>query len=206
MSLDITKLENVDDRGSRLIARCPACAEQGSDNKGDHLLIDDQGRFSCVRYPGDAGSDHRKRIFALVGINNGGNYPCSEQQKTVIRVKAAARHSGDIIKSNILGHLGQANQTLNKQNEKGIKDRIYNKDFENTVPSVLAIKTVSKTRKVITETEVPPTVTTTCSKCGSRAIPYLDSSGRYIVDKCNTHGTHLKVTHADIVEGKSKST
>ncbi len=45
---------------------------------------------------------------------------------------------------------------------------------------------------------VEPTVTKICAKCGSRAIPYVDSSGKLIIDKCNVHGARLKVTHADI--------
>ena len=35
-------------------------------------------------------------------------------------------------------------------------------------------------------------------ECGNPAIPYLDSSGKHIIDKCNVHGARLKVTHADI--------
>ncbi len=108
MSLDITKLENVNYRGSRLIARCPACADQGKDNKGEHLLIDEQERFSCVIYPGVAGVDHRKRIFALIGVNSGNNYPSSSQQNTVIKVKTVDRNTGNVIKRDVLGHLGRA--------------------------------------------------------------------------------------------------
>ncbi len=37
-----------------------------------------------------------------------------------------------------------------------------------------------------------------CSECGSRAIPYVNSSGKHILNKCNVHGARLKVTHADI--------
>ena len=70
--------------------------------------------------------------------------------------------------------------------------------ISKAVPIVTITESESKICEVITEVEAPPTVTTTCSKCGSRAIPYLDSSGKYIVDKCNVHGARLKVTHADI--------
>ena len=37
-----------------------------------------------------------------------------------------------------------------------------------------------------------------CSECGSPAIPYVDSSGKPIFNKCNVHGVRLKVAHADI--------
>ena len=69
MSLDISKLENVRKRGGKVIARCPACAEAGHDQKGEHLVINADGRFGCVVYPGDSADakEHRKRIFALCG-------------------------------------------------------------------------------------------------------------------------------------------
>ncbi len=71
MSLNIEKLENVSSRNGAFIARCPACAETGHDNKGNHLYIDEHGCFSCVVYQGDLGKEHRKRIFDLVGVKDG---------------------------------------------------------------------------------------------------------------------------------------
>src|SRR5512133_3317542 len=69
MSLDISKLENVRKRSGKVIARCPACAEPGHDQKGEHLVINTDGSFGCVVYPGDSADakEHRKRIFALCG-------------------------------------------------------------------------------------------------------------------------------------------
>lgn len=67
MSLEISKLENARERGDKIIARCPACAEHGRDEKGEHLVIMPDGRFGCVVYPGAAGKEHRKEIFALAG-------------------------------------------------------------------------------------------------------------------------------------------
>ncbi len=69
MSLDISRLENVRTRGARITARCPACTESGHDKRGEHLIMDDEGRFACVVYPGDSADakEHRKRIFALSG-------------------------------------------------------------------------------------------------------------------------------------------
>jgi hypothetical protein len=60
-------LENVHNVNGKTVARCPACAEDGHDKTGDHLVIDEAGRFGCVKYPGAAGADHRRRVFALVG-------------------------------------------------------------------------------------------------------------------------------------------
>lgn len=70
MSLDESRLENVHQRGGRIIARCPACAKEGRDEKGEHLIILADGRFGCVVYPGAAGKEHRKRISAMAGDPN----------------------------------------------------------------------------------------------------------------------------------------
>lgn len=67
MSLDIARLEKVRQVGGKTIARCPACAEDGNDEKGEHLVIMQDGRFGCVAHPGAAGKSHRQRIFALAG-------------------------------------------------------------------------------------------------------------------------------------------
>jgi len=68
MSLDLSKLEKPRIKSGKTIARCPACAETGSDHAGDHLFINGDGKFGCVLYPSTSGEDHRKRIFELVGI------------------------------------------------------------------------------------------------------------------------------------------
>ena len=67
MSLDIARLEKVRQVGGKTIARCPACAEEGNDEKGEHLVIMPDGRFGCVAHPGAAGKSHRQRIFAMAG-------------------------------------------------------------------------------------------------------------------------------------------
>ena len=67
MSLDLSKLQNVREQGGKTIARCPACAERGMDETGEHLIIQADGRFGCVVHPGAAGKPHRQRIAKLVG-------------------------------------------------------------------------------------------------------------------------------------------
>lgn len=74
MSLDLSKLENARERGGKIIARCPACAALGHDEKGEHLAIMPDGRFGCVVYPGASGKDHRKEIFALAGEPKRGSF------------------------------------------------------------------------------------------------------------------------------------
>ena len=69
--IDINKLEKVKHLSDgRVIARCPACAEDGSDKSGNHFFMSQDGRFGCCIYSGREGADHRKRIFALVGIKD----------------------------------------------------------------------------------------------------------------------------------------
>ncbi len=118
MSLNTEKLEHVQYKGSRIIARCPACAEQGNDNKGEHLFIDEQGRFTCVIYPRESGLDHRKRIFALIGIKDGNNKSFSSQQNKMIKMKDTNRNPGNVIKSNILGRLGRVFQPYARKEKK----------------------------------------------------------------------------------------
>lgn len=65
MSLRVDMLEEVKMARGKVIARCPACAEEGADAKGDHLVILESGKFGCGANPGDR--KHRKRIFELVG-------------------------------------------------------------------------------------------------------------------------------------------
>jgi hypothetical protein len=73
MSLDPSKLENARERGGKIVARCPACAELGHDEKGEHLVIMPDGRFGCVVNPGTSGKEHRKEIFALAGKGTRGS-------------------------------------------------------------------------------------------------------------------------------------
>ena len=100
MKLDIERLENVKNCGDHIIARCPACAAEGRDQKGDHLFINDDGRFGCVVYPNTEGKDHRKKIFDLVGIHE-------KQGPLIIKVNRPNIPTIPIvIQRNILGTLG----------------------------------------------------------------------------------------------------
>ena len=96
MSLDVSKLEKVvelADGAKR--ARCPACAEDGHDRKGEHLRIYPDGKFGCCVHAGDR--DHRKRIFALAG----------SRERESIRVKVAAPAVAKILQGDVLGRLGR---------------------------------------------------------------------------------------------------
>ena len=62
--------------------------------------------------------------------------PCSVSQRKVIKVRKVNRNTGNIIKKDVLGHLGRVNQTLKKVNKNDIKERIYNKEYEKGVPTV----------------------------------------------------------------------
>jgi hypothetical protein len=69
--LDQTKLEEKKNRKTGgITARCPACFEHGHDKTGNHLVIWPSGKFGCIQFPGDQGIEHRKRIFALVGVRD----------------------------------------------------------------------------------------------------------------------------------------
>ncbi len=66
MGLDVKKLENVSTKfDGKVTARCPACAKEGNDRKGEHLVVFPDGKFGCVKYEKDA--EHRKVIQSLAG-------------------------------------------------------------------------------------------------------------------------------------------
>ena len=105
MGLDLSQLENVKYQGSKVIARCPACAETGNDRKGEHLFIEPGGRFGCVVNPGSDGYTHRKRIFELVGIKS------TDASGFNIRKPLSPASNEKIIQKDILGHLGHIKST-----------------------------------------------------------------------------------------------
>jgi Toprim domain-containing protein len=65
MKLTLDRLEKVRTRGTKIIARCPACAETGGDRTGDNLAIFADGNFACAAYQQDRG--HSRRILQLAG-------------------------------------------------------------------------------------------------------------------------------------------
>jgi hypothetical protein len=70
MGLDMNKLENVSEKfDGKTTARCPVCAAEGGDSKGEHLVVFPDGKFGCVKYEGDAA--HRSKIQSLAGDDKG---------------------------------------------------------------------------------------------------------------------------------------
>jgi len=91
-SIDLTLLENVrHSADGKFIARCPACAEEGHDTTGNHLCLHPNGVFTCVVHPGENGREHRKRIFALVGIP-GKQSPFPDAAQVVLRHREQFLH------------------------------------------------------------------------------------------------------------------
>jgi hypothetical protein len=130
MSLDISKLENVRTHGGKVIARCPACAEAGHDQKGEHLVINARGPFGCVVYSGDSADakEHRKRIFALCGDR--------EIKPLVVRPSGLGR-LGRVnrsqlaetpLKTGLLGRLGRVFETHLEPERGPAQDENHNAD------------------------------------------------------------------------------
>jgi hypothetical protein len=125
MSLDISKLGNVRTRGGKTTARCPACAENGHDEKGEHLFINVDGRFGCVVYPGDSAEAraHRKRIFTLCGGR--------EIKPLAVRPVSLGRlgrvnedySAGPSLKTGLLGRLGRVFQTHLEGDQQSTGDK-----------------------------------------------------------------------------------
>jgi hypothetical protein len=97
MSLDLSKLQKVVELADGVKrARCPACAESGSDKTGQHLRIYPDGKFGCCVFARDR--EHRKRIFALVG----------NRERQGIKVRVATAITAQPIQSGVLGRLGRS--------------------------------------------------------------------------------------------------
>ena len=126
--LNREKLVGARLRGGKLIAQCPACAEDGGDRAREHLFIAEDGRFGCAANPGDHA--HRRRIFALVGDREG----------RPVEVRSRAESGGGELESGVLGRLGRVFHSLARTHEKhpSVHDiiGIPPKEFEKGVPSV----------------------------------------------------------------------
>jgi hypothetical protein len=110
VSLDVKRLELARElAGGIFQARCPACAEDGGDRKGEHLRIYPDGRFGCCVHPKDR--EHRRRIHALVG----------ERTPRLIEVRVAAPNQGGEVVRGILGRLGRVfGSPIEERNSKGV--------------------------------------------------------------------------------------
>ncbi len=94
-SLDLTRLERLRQLpGGKIIARCPACAEDGGDRKGDHLAVFVDGHFACAANAGD--DAHRRRISALVGIKTGwpSRGPSQVRRRNGVRKQSRCKDQG----------------------------------------------------------------------------------------------------------------
>lgn len=141
MSIDISKLENVKNTGNKIVARCPACAESGQDKKGNHLIINNDGKFACVMFQGAFGHEHRKRIFRLAGIK--------ETPKNTITVKQASQTSHErreIIMDDVLGRLGHIKSTCMQKGVTIFTDNNIEEGLNETVPSVTKDKIMQATK------------------------------------------------------------
>lgn len=127
--LNHDKLISLRMRGGKLIAQCPACAEDGGDRGQEHLFIAEDERFGCVANPGDHA--HRRHIFALVG----------DREERGAEVRSCAQIEGKVCETGVLGRLGRVFYSLARTHYKRtspheIENGIPPKEFERPVPSV----------------------------------------------------------------------
>jgi len=130
MGLDLSQLEKVKNQGSKVIARCPACAEASNDRKGEHLFIEPGGRFGCVVYPGSEGHIHRQRIFELVGIQS------SNINGFNIRQPLFLASGEKVIQKDILGRWGHIKSTHARNDFNNQSQHNSVKESTKSVPAV----------------------------------------------------------------------
>ena len=148
MSLDSSKLENVRSRGSKTIARCPACAETDHDQSGDHLVINENGSFGCVLYSGDSveAKEHRKRIFALCGDHRVKSLAVLTKLKVEVEVKT---HKDRGLKSKIEAKKEFETPVSSVPNGiLGRLGRLFPTSFYTTTPKTKSKKTPSLVQPV----------------------------------------------------------
>ncbi len=71
-ALDPAKLTMISPRpDGSYNARCPACAEEGHDAKGNHLIVFPSGAFACVVFQGctEQTGKHRATILRIAGFH-----------------------------------------------------------------------------------------------------------------------------------------
>jgi len=86
MGINIEMLKNREDLPNGDVrAQCPACAAEGNDGKGEHLMVFKNGKFGCAVYQGD--TEHRKKIFRLVGDEKGKRRPSGPCIKVKVNPK-----------------------------------------------------------------------------------------------------------------------
>jgi hypothetical protein len=161
VSLDISKLEHVRTNGAKTTARCPVCAQAGHDRKGDHLIIQADGRFGCVVYPGNGpdAKEHRRRIFALCGDRETKPLIIRRATETVAPGRSGRpfpSHSKAVsIKTGLLGRLGRAFSTHAQRNPAILVPSppiVQHNDIKNSVPAVL--ESDVKLNRTLTEREL----------------------------------------------------
>ncbi len=215
MRIDQGKLENVRNTGSRIVSRCPACAEQGGDKKGNHLSIDGQGRFSCVAYPGDTGREHRKRIFALVGVKGGAVQTSTASSCKRFKVRSVPQVTPPIIKSNVLGRLGRVSLTHARirESDNNINNRLI--ELETSVPSVPDLEPefeqpVKKARPQgpITHSELYDVFICIMHKANNvylkLAIQYVKDCNKKLFFKIKKSGDLVEEAYVRCYQGKAK--
>ena len=160
MSLDIARLELVRQVGGKTIARCPACAEDGNDEKGEHLVIMPDGRFGCVAHPGAAGKSHRQRIFVVAG-----EAYCRTRGACMVRVRRPAPSNLHQIAGLLdgVGRFGRVSATYTRTREQNTVQvgEVQENMFTHTRESE---KTPSKPSSP-SNTVPPPTRQTPPSEC-----------------------------------------
>ncbi len=109
MSLDLTKLENVDRKpDGSVVARCPACAKKGGDQTNkNHLKIYPDGSFSCAANQGDKA--HNREILTLAGSQLERARAKPDRQEIRFKIKPFRVAPSAVIAN--LGRFGRQNQS-----------------------------------------------------------------------------------------------
>jgi hypothetical protein len=99
-TIDVSKLQRIRFSNTKIIARCPACAELGRDRKGNNLAIFPNGAFHCQAFPGDR--EHNLRIVSISGAQQRHLHSDWERNywsRKAEKAKRAEREANELIKA-----------------------------------------------------------------------------------------------------------
>jgi hypothetical protein len=89
--IDVSSLKGRDKSGGGWEGQCPACAADGLDKTGNHLVVFPDGKFACVVNNGPGGKYHRQRIFRMIGVKKKIQRPDPLKVRVMIRVGGALK-------------------------------------------------------------------------------------------------------------------
>lgn len=103
--IDPSRLSHVVKKDGKIVARCPACAAQGKDAKGNNFVLYADGGFGCQAYP--QSKEHNREILKLAGVR--------VEETRQVEIHRVHHPPSQVIKA--YGHLGREKTPASKSGD-----------------------------------------------------------------------------------------